>query len=193
MNKYQLYILAFLSITLLTPPSILAEDDTEIIKKLKRSHRITLIQLGNPARVFFKKYFKNYTIAASCTGSFKNAGDYETILGMINLNDKNIKYVALVYKKPGKVKSYQIAEYKNLYKSEKDIKVIGTECHSLMGTKRINKSISGANAARAGIHGRIKTVNEYDTICITPGPTEFKCFQYDRKSDKFISVGGWIT
>jgi len=111
MKKYIIYISVSIFIILIIPSFIYATDDTEKIKRLKKIHRTTLIYLANRQSTYIKKHFKNYYVASYCSGSFKNAGDYETVVGMVNLKDKIIKYIALVYDKSEKVKSYLIAEF----------------------------------------------------------------------------------
>ena len=190
------YIIHF-SVTVLTifiiPSFLGATGDIEIKKSLEKTHRTTLIYLSNRQSTHIKTHFKNYYVASYCSGSFKNAGDYETVVGMVNLKAKIIKYVALVYDNAENVKSYLVAEFNDVYEPENNIEYISVECHSVMGIKRINKTILKSKDSGAGIHGRIEPINEYDTICITTKPTEFKCFQYDHKLDQFITVGGWIT
>ena len=140
-----------------------------------------------------KKKFSGYKIYKYCEGSFKEEGASEYALSIINTSTNKGGYVMAFYNNQNELSWITIKEF-TLTEENKETGV-SIDCESLMGIHRLNSFLSSPGAREATIHGYLKPINNFDSIC-TDDPDEatgHTCYSYDHKQNKFVSIGSWIT
>lgn len=166
-----------------------AADDTQSTKEktlveLKSNHLSSEINLGTHFLTRFHKHYAGYEINSYCVGSFKKAGEFEYLLGIVNPKNGEGEYVIFLGDTVEKIEKFSLAPtwQENLPE---------VKCFSEMGVKRLNATIKNSES----IVGRINPQTHFDVACIAPYSSHnaFTCYAYGSKRSTFIGIGGWTN
>jgi hypothetical protein len=164
-----------------------ATDNIQAIREkalleLQSNHRSAEIGLGKHFLARFEQHYAGYKINSYCDGSFKNEGESEYLLGIVNPTNGEGEYLVLFGDANIRIAKFTLAP--TWQESLPDVK-----CFSEMGAKRRNATIKHSES----ISGQIAPVNHFDVACVAPYNTHsaFTCYTYSAKQNGFLGIGGW--
>ena len=152
--------------------------------ELEANHRSSEINLGKHFLTRFQKQYASYKINSYCVGSFKQEGEFEYLLGIVNPINGEGEYVVLLGDTNTRIEKFTLAP--SWQESLPNVK-----CFSDMEAKRLNSTIKNSES----IAGQINPLNHFDVACVAPYNSHkaFICYSYSIKKSGFLGVGGWTN
>lgn len=180
--------------------------DSLEIQTISNLDRISNREFGNITTSFGEKVanqrltlisnsYPGFKILKSCGGSFKNEGDNDLAIALINVKKKLGVYLVVLSDSKREVVT-EIGRYPVNF-NEKGVipKNLEVSCKSRTELFRIAREYQKVRVRSVASSASLDPISYLDSVCIAPTnePADFRCFSYKKSSGRFISIGGWFN
>ncbi|QHI97341.1 hypothetical protein GT347_04705 [Xylophilus rhododendri] len=154
--------------------------------------------VGSSGRELIENLAKNhepqYKLVDVCAGTFKNQGNLDVGLALLN-SEKNELIYAILLQESG-YKNIMVLSKTEVAMSAQGVfsKPPGVRCESWTSLERISTTYRKL-AEYSASGSDLKPTNKMDAFCVVPSVSlaTFICHSYSSIKNKFLPIGGWYN